>query len=92
MNILGTTQNALALNFAAKGETKFRGVEWVTDDGLPRLPRSPGWLACEVAEFVDGGDHVVLLGRVTSVDQYNGRPLTYHARDFGTHTPLTVDR
>lgn len=89
VNVLGATQSALALAFARKGGTgKFHGVPWELHHGLPRLPRAPGWLACEVAELVPGGDHVVALGDVLAAETIDGRPLTYHARDFGTHTVL----
>ncbi|MFD0478310.1 flavin reductase [Nonomuraea thailandensis] len=52
------------------------------------LPGAAGFLACEVEREVDGGDHVVLLGNVTHTEVADGRPLTYHARAFGTHTAL----
>jgi flavin reductase (DIM6/NTAB) family NADH-FMN oxidoreductase RutF len=89
VNVLGSTQSALALAFAQKGGVgKFQGVPWELDHGLPRLPRTPGWLACEVAGLVDGGDHVIALGRVTTAETRDGRPLTYHSRAFGTHSTL----
>jgi flavin reductase (DIM6/NTAB) family NADH-FMN oxidoreductase RutF len=89
VNVLGSTQSALALAFARKGGTgKFDGVQWELHDDLPRLPGAPGWLACKVADLVDGGDHVVALGTVVAANTLDGRPLTYHGREFGTHTLL----
>jgi flavin reductase (DIM6/NTAB) family NADH-FMN oxidoreductase RutF len=89
VNVLGSTQSALALAFAKKGGVgKFQGVHWEVDHGLPRLPRTPGWLACELADLVDGGDHVIALGRVVAAQTRDGKPLTYHARAFGTHSTL----
>lgn len=89
VNVLGSTQSALALAFARKGGTgKFSGVPWEVDSGLPRLPGAPGWLACEVASLVDGGDHVVALGTVVAAETLDGQPLTYHGRVFGTHAAL----
>lgn len=89
INVLGSTQSSLALAFARKGGVgKFHGVRWLLDGCLPRLPDAPGWLACEVADLVDGGDHVVVLGRVTAADTGDGLPLTYHRRLFGTHAVL----
>ena len=87
VNVLGATQSALALTFAKKGGTgKFDGVHWELHDDLPRLPGAPGWLACDVAALVDGGDHVLALGTVVAAETLDGRPLTYHGRAFGTHT------
>jgi flavin reductase (DIM6/NTAB) family NADH-FMN oxidoreductase RutF len=89
LNVLEASQSALALAFAAKGGTaKFQGVPWVLADDLPRLPGVTGWLACAVENLVEGGDHVIALGRVVSADCCDGSPLTYHARVFGTHTVL----
>lgn len=88
VNILGSGHTELALTFARKGgATKFAGVGWTADHGLPRLPGT-GWLACRVSELVQGGDHVLALGTVLAVDTHSGRPLTYHDRVFGTHTAL----
>jgi flavin reductase (DIM6/NTAB) family NADH-FMN oxidoreductase RutF len=89
VNVLGSTQSALALGFARKGGTgKFDGVHWELHDDLPRLRGAPGWLACEVTSLVDGGDHVVALGTVVAAETLDGRPLTYHGRVFGTHAHL----
>lgn len=93
VNVLGADQASIALAFARKGGTgKFQGVRWDLDHGLPRLPGAPGWLACDVAELVDGGDHVLALGAVVAAGTSDGRPLTYHGRVFGTHTALEVTR
>ena len=86
VNVLGAQQARVAAVFARKGTDKFAGVDWTADSGAPRLTGSPGWLACTVAQLVDGGDHVVVLGDVVRAEATGGPPLTYHARTFGTHT------
>ncbi|MFW3168776.1 flavin reductase family protein [Geodermatophilus sp. CPCC 206100] len=89
VNVLGATQSSLALAFARTGGTaKFDGVSWQVDSGLPRLPGAPGWVACDVARLVEGGDHVVVLGDVVVAETTAGEPLTYHGRAFGTHAIL----
>lgn len=89
VNVLGAHQHDLALVFAKKGGAgKFAGVRWETDNDVPRLSGAPGWVACEVATLVDGGDHVIALGLVADAEITDGRPLTYHRRVFGTHAPL----
>lgn len=85
INILGHGQDDLALAFARKGADKFTGVDWSLSGGSPRITDVPGWVACTVAEFVDGGDHVVVLGHVEESDRTDHPPLTYHRRTFGTH-------
>jgi flavin reductase (DIM6/NTAB) family NADH-FMN oxidoreductase RutF len=89
VNVLGSDQSALALAFARKGGTgKFDGVRWEIANDLPRLPGAPGWLACDVTQLVDGGDHVVALGTIVAADTVHGAPLTYHGRLYGTHAAL----
>lgn len=89
VNVLGSTQSPVARAFARKGgPAKFHGLAWNLDHGLPRLPGVLGWLACEVADLVDGGDHVITLGTVVAAETDDGWPLTYHGRMFGTHSLL----
>lgn len=91
VNVLGRDQVGAALAFARKGGAeKFDGVGWTYDEDLPMLTHVPGWIACEVADYVEGGDHVVLFGRVISARTTGGAPLTYHSRSFGTHRPIPV--
>jgi flavin reductase (DIM6/NTAB) family NADH-FMN oxidoreductase RutF len=88
LNILGSQQTALALTFARKGGAgKFDGVTWDLHGGVPRLPDCGGFLACDVAQLIDGGDHVVVLGTVRLAETTTTAPLTYHGRLFGTHAP-----
>jgi flavin reductase (DIM6/NTAB) family NADH-FMN oxidoreductase RutF len=90
VNVLGADQAHLAARFAyLASDQKFTGLDWTLDGALPRLPGVPGWVACEVAEIVDGGDHVIVLGAVRDADTAARAPLTYHRRTFGTHTPAT---
>jgi flavin reductase (DIM6/NTAB) family NADH-FMN oxidoreductase RutF len=87
INVLGSDHSALALQFARKGFSKFDGVAWTLDHGLPRIRGAPGWLVCEVSEVVRGGDHVLVLCAVRECEHREAAPLAYHNRLFGTHTP-----
>ncbi|MFC9624014.1 flavin reductase family protein [Streptomyces sp. NPDC056930] len=88
LNVLGGHQAGLADTFARSGRDKFDGVDWTPSAGLPRLPHSPGWVACEVADIVAAGDHAVLLAHAVASGVGEGSALTYHRRSFGTHAPL----
>lgn len=90
LNVLSSTQSGLALAFARKGgASKFADVSWDDDSGIPRLAGSAAFLVSDLADVVDGGDHVVLLGSVRAVEHSERPPLTYHQRTFGTHAALT---
>lgn len=92
INLLGHGQHDLALAFAKKGDDKFADVAWSEWDGLPHLDGAPGWLACDIEKFVDGGDHVVLFSVVRATANDEGRPLIYGKRLFGTHSELPQDQ
>lgn len=88
VNVLASTQSALAMGFAQKGDDKFQEVSWHIEEGLPRLDGSGGWLACDVINLVDGGDHMIAVAQVRKGDTTPTPPLTYHNRGFGTHASL----
>jgi flavin reductase (DIM6/NTAB) family NADH-FMN oxidoreductase RutF len=88
LNVLGSEDARSALAFSMKGERKFDGFQWSLDRELPRLSAAAGWVACNGALLVDGGDHVVVLGSVVSAECAPTLPLTYYQREFGTHRSL----
>ena len=89
LNVLSSSQSTLALTFATKGGVgKFTGVRWDAEAGVPRLAGAGGFLACDATDFVEGGDHVIVLGLVHAADTVPGPPLTYHGRVFGTYAAL----
>ncbi|WP_329381545.1 flavin reductase family protein [Streptomyces sp. NBC_01351] len=89
LNVLGADQDDLAMAFAAKGGIdKFYGTSWSIDAGLPRISQASAWVASTVDDLVDGGDHVIVLGRVDAAESTGDKaPLVYHRRSFGTHLP-----
>jgi len=86
VNLLSHPQENLALRFAQKGREKFEGVPWRAEQGVPRLAETCGWLACELHELVDGGDHEIAIGLVVAAEPIAGAPLVYYNRPFGTHS------
>ncbi|MFI1995352.1 flavin reductase family protein [Actinoplanes sp. NPDC020271] len=92
VNVLGHAQSELALGFARRAQDRFAGVAWQLDQGLPRLLGAPGWLACDVQQSVEGGDHILLLGAVTHADTRHAAPLVYGHRRFGTHSAYPAAR
>jgi flavin reductase (DIM6/NTAB) family NADH-FMN oxidoreductase RutF len=78
----------MARRFARKGHAKFAGTPWTCPQGVPRLTGAGAFLACRTERLVDGGDHAIVLGTVTTADAVAAAPLTYHDRRFGTHLPL----
>ena len=88
VNVLSDRQQDLATRFADSTADRFRETAWEFDHGLPRLQGSANWIACELANTVPGGDHVLLLGHVVRASYTSASPLIYAQRTFGTHSGL----
>ena len=84
VNALAAGQEEVARRFARKeGEPeKWQGVEWSEADGLPRLSGALVWVACQLRDLIDGGDHLILTGNVLTAEAVNGQPLLFHRGDY----------
>ncbi|BBC39080.1 Flavin oxidoreductase [Streptomyces graminofaciens] len=87
VNILGAEQEPLARQFAGvQGAAEPR---WAADARVPRLAHPLAWIECETWRTYDGGDHTLVLGRVTDLGHRDGDALTYAWSRFGTATEAT---
>lgn len=80
LHLLAADQEALAWQFAKKGDEKFAGLETrrgVT--GAPLLAGAAALLECASHARHDGGDHVILVGRVVATEVTDRKPLVMHA-------------
>ena len=82
VNLLAGDQEDLGLTCAKKGSGKFDKVPWHEDRGLPRIDGAAAWLACDIQEFLPGGDHVIVVGLVTACESEKDEALVYHRRRF----------
>jgi 3-hydroxy-9,10-secoandrosta-1,3,5(10)-triene-9,17-dione monooxygenase reductase component len=84
INALAAGQQELARQFSGKDPEpdKWRGVEWSESSGLPRLDGTVLWVACELRDEVDGGDHVILTGSVLAAEPRDAQPLLFHRGDY----------
>ncbi|HEX3563509.1 MAG TPA: flavin reductase family protein [Solirubrobacterales bacterium] len=80
VNALLAGQEELARRFSAKNPEpeKWETVEWSESNELPRLPGALMWVACELRDLIDGGDHLILTGNVLAADSRDGQPLLFH--------------
>jgi flavin reductase (DIM6/NTAB) family NADH-FMN oxidoreductase RutF/DNA-binding MarR family transcriptional regulator len=78
VNILAAHQIDLSQHFAGSAQRKFEGVEWRPGVlGSPLLPDVLSCLECELETTVQGGDHVILVGRARRFVRYAGNALLY---------------
>ena len=80
VNALAAGQEELALRCAAKDPAprKWEGVEWAERQGSPRLADALMWVACELRDLIDGGDHLIATGTVLEADSRETMPLIFH--------------
>ena len=91
LHLLAADQEALAWQFARKGPEKFQGLELRRGaTGAPLLDGAAAVLECAVHAQHDGGDHVILVGRVVATETSERPPLVMHAGRI--HHGLTSDR
>jgi flavin reductase (DIM6/NTAB) family NADH-FMN oxidoreductase RutF len=84
VNALAAGQEGLASRFSGKNPepSKWEGIEWSEGVGCPRLPDALMWVACELRDLIDGGDHLILTGNVLEADSREGRPLIFHRGEY----------
>ncbi|WP_254205289.1 flavin reductase family protein [Nocardia alni] len=86
VNVLSAAQDDVAELFARRDADRFAAVAWSSADALPRLDEVAGWAVCELSQAVPAGDHVLLIGLVTTGVSVQRPPLVFGYRTFGTHS------
>lgn len=82
LNFLARDQEHLSSHFADDArmatDDEFAGIAYRTErTGSPVLDGVIGWVDCRVWSLTDGGDHVIVVGEVQSLDTADGDPLLY---------------
>lgn len=91
VNILHEGQEAISRNFAGQPEGSIADtLRFSTDDGAPLILGCLASVRCDVHEVLDGGDHAIVIGRVTEMirGDVGAHPLIYFA---GTYRRLLVE-
>ena len=70
VNVLAETHGDLSRAFGARGPDKFAGVAWdPSPAGAPILAGALTWAECRVEAVHPGGDHAIVVGRVTALGE-----------------------
>lgn len=92
VNVLRAGHEDLARTFASKRvpREKFEAVTHGVAHGVPVLDDALAWLACDVRDEHDAGDHVIVVGTVTHLhaDEDGGEPLVFHRGRYAGLTPF----
>jgi len=89
VNILGEHQEELSRLFATKGADRFGRVDWhVGVGGSPVLHDVLAYLDCEFWAEYDGGDHIIVVGRVLDLGvTHDAGPLVFFRGEYVRLSP-----
>ncbi|WP_018255546.1 3-hydroxy-9,10-secoandrosta-1,3,5(10)-triene-9,17-dione monooxygenase reductase subunit [Salinispora mooreana] len=70
VNVLAEAHGPLSRVFGARGADKFADVAWTpSPTGMPILTGALTWADCRVEAVHPGGDHAIVVGRVTALGE-----------------------
>ncbi len=83
IHVLGADQDALSHRFSRAGDD-FSGLDWAAGPGgAPLIAGCLARFACTRVAQHDGGDHLIVVGRVTGAEYREGAPLLFSAGRYG---------
>ena len=84
VNILASDQIEVSRCFATPAEDKFAQVAWTSGEwGTPVLANVLATLECESEARYEGGDHILILGRVKRFSRFEKDPLLFVQGRYG---------
>ncbi|WP_433507834.1 flavin reductase family protein [Pseudonocardia halophobica] len=93
VNVLAEDHQEYSNGFARSGTDKFAGVSWNSaPSGSPVLEGVSAWIDCTLWNEYDGGDHTVVLGRVSDLGADASRlPLLFYRGGYGITPPAVSE-
>ena len=87
VHVLAADQQALSSRFAARGDEKFEGLECAAGvEGDPILPEYAACFECRTEFQYAGGDHMIIVGRITNFEDRALEPLIFHRSQYRATT------
>ncbi|MBN9148841.1 MULTISPECIES: flavin reductase family protein [unclassified Nitrobacter] len=84
VNVLGASQQELAVKFAMPSSRKFEGVAWAPGlGGAPLLSGGVANFQCRTVDRYYGGDHVIFLGAVEAYSYNRDESLLFARGKYG---------
>jgi len=83
IHILGQDQQSISDQFAKSGGDKFAEINCSENHaGVPILPECSAYFECSIEHQYDGGDHIILVGRVANFVDSGSAPLIFYRGDY----------
>ncbi|MDI6029144.1 flavin reductase [Corticibacterium sp. UT-5YL-CI-8] len=84
VSILAEDQMAVSQTLSSSSEDKFGSLGWSKGvDGVPIITGALATVECATETLHDGGDHIILVGRVLRHRRFTGKPLLYAQGQYG---------
>ncbi len=85
ISILGAAHEAVSSRLATPGSHHLEGIDLLpTELGPPALADALAWFACRREAVYEGGDHLILIGRVIHFARHEaGTPLVFFRGRYG---------
>ena len=92
-NVLASDQEDVCRTFATAGIDKFATVAWASSAaGSPLLDGALAWIEGTIVSETDGGDHLVVVGRVLDFAvSRDADPLLFYRGQYGHFVPWSGD-
>ena len=88
VNVLAADQRKLAADFASPSVDKFANVPFALGKlGCPVFPGSIAVFECETENTLEGGDHLVFIGRIIAASYCDGEPLVFSGGEYCVPVP-----
>jgi flavin reductase (DIM6/NTAB) family NADH-FMN oxidoreductase RutF len=90
VSLLRQSQAEVAALFASKGPEKTGKTAFQEGATLhvPLIPDALAHVECLTNQIFISGDHAIVVGLVEEARTFDGQPLLYFARQYGTFSPL----
>ena len=90
VNVLGSDQQHVCRQIAAKGPDKFVGVDYaLSEHDLPILAQSIAVIECSLHSVSEAGDHLFVLGKVLRMEvKRDEDPMLFHRGRYGGFAEL----
>lgn len=86
IHVLGADQIDLCRRFSKEG-LDFDGLDWKpAGDGVPLIAGCLARFHCARVSAHDGGDHLIIVGRVLEAQHRDGQPLLFSCGSYGRFT------
>lgn len=83
IHVLNSEQQVISNQFASRSGDRFDGIQYTKGHGgVPVLSDYSAVFQCEIESRFEGGDHIILVGRVIDLDNKCQPPLIFHAGQY----------